>query len=70
MTACFEDDTNTNAPGGTSKQCHAHMAVGVVQCGEFLLWRLPYAPDCDSGFCTTNSGLFDAGRRLQATRRG
>lgn len=41
MAACFENDSNC--------QCYIATAVGVVMCDGFLLWRLPYAPDCDSG---------------------
>ena len=30
---------------------------GVVWCGDFLLWRLPYAPECGAAYCTDSSGL-------------
>ena len=50
MTACFDHD-NVN------HQCNYHAAVGVLMCDGFLLWRLPYAPSCNSGYCTTASGL-------------
>ena len=36
------------------------VTVGVVRCGGFLLWRLPYAQaggSCDTGYCTVPSGL-------------
>ena len=53
MTGCF-DDSADNKPGST---CAYHAAVGVVMCDGFMLWRLPYAPYCDSAYCTTASGL-------------
>eukprot|EP01051_Picozoa_sp_SAG22_P010674 SAG22_NODE_973_length_6217_cov_52.971723_3_plen_1437_part_00 len=59
MTVCF----------GRRQPCEdGHVTVGVVQCDEFLLWRLPYAPICGgSAYCTTQSGLSgssETGRRL------
>jgi hypothetical protein len=52
MTACFDT-------GGSPIQntCSYHLTVGVIRCGSSLLWRLPYAHDCTSGFCTAPSGL-------------
>ena len=47
-TVCFDD-------GGSP--CDYHVQVGVVRCGGFLLWRLPYAPGCNMAYCTTASGL-------------
>ena len=37
MTVCFD---------GGGDHCMYHVAVGVVMCDGFLLWRLPYAPSC------------------------
>ena len=54
MTACFDfgiDDA------GRAWTCGAPSQVGVVMCDGFLLWRLPYAPDCLSAYCTAASGL-------------
>ena len=48
MTVCFD---------GGSQNCEMARVVGVVSCGSFLLWRLPYAPECDRGYCTVASGL-------------
>ena len=53
MTACFDHST----PGYPNHQCYKHAAVGVVRCDGFLLWRLPYAPSCNTGYCTAASGL-------------
>ena len=50
-TVCFDFSDNNNYPFNT------HVQVGVVRCGGFLLWRLPDAPTCDSGYCTAASGL-------------
>ena len=51
MTAGFGDPEATPLP-------YQYVTVGVVRCEGFLLWRLPYAPDCQSGYCTANaSGL-------------
>ena len=49
LTACFNND-----PG---YECASRTMVGVVQCNDFLLWRLPYAPFCNWGYCTAPSGL-------------
>ena len=52
-TACFQ--------AGNSYHCRYHAVVGVVRCGDFLLWRLPYAPcehlvnTCGTGYCTMPS---------------
>ena len=35
--------------------CRSHVTVGVVNCGGYYLWRLPFAPDCASGYCTAPS---------------
>ena len=32
--------------------CGNNVPVGVVACDGFLLFRLPYAPDCYSEYCT------------------
>ena len=37
--------------------CGEPNQIGVVMCDGFLLWRLPYAPDCISAYCTAASGL-------------
>eukprot|EP01051_Picozoa_sp_SAG22_P024280 SAG22_NODE_6662_length_825_cov_2.140496_1_plen_153_part_00 len=66
MTVCFD-----YASGGGP--CHGHTTVGVVHCGDFLLWRLvdTAAADqrvnpnsagiggagCDHAYCTTLSGM-------------
>ena len=50
MTTCF---------GGDSEQtCGDYVAVGVISCEGFLLWRLPYAADCESGYCTVTASGF------------
>jgi hypothetical protein len=49
MTVCFHED---------SRPCVAAVEVGVVNCVDFLLWRLPYVPyNCDKAYCTAPSGL-------------
>ena len=55
MTACFDDS------GGDP--CYMCVVVGVVRCDEFLLWRLPYVPNCNAGYCTAPSGLFGGSGR-------
>ena len=51
MTACFVRPESMIT-------CDHYVTVGVVSCEGFLLWRLPYAPSCGSGYCTANaSGL-------------
>jgi hypothetical protein len=52
MKACFDQ-------GGAPFQCNVHATVGVVRCGAFLLWRLPWVRNdsCDAAFCTAPSGL-------------
>ena len=52
MTVCFNAG---NQNGGQA--CDRWVAVGVVRCEDFLLWRLPYAPQYESGYCTVPSGL-------------
>lgn len=52
MTACFSQGS----------RCDRYRPVGVVRCGDFLLWRLTsdwltYAPSCNLGYCTAPSGL-------------
>jgi hypothetical protein len=49
MTVCFDQ--------GSGYTCNHHVAVGVVRCDGFLLWRLADAPDCAFGYCTAASGL-------------
>ena len=52
MTACFV------GPDSQLGTCEYYATVGVVSCEGFLLWRLPYAPTCESGYCTVKaSGL-------------
>eukprot|EP01050_Picozoa_sp_SAG11_P027698 SAG11_NODE_7118_length_1190_cov_1.327223_2_plen_147_part_00 len=48
MTACFEYSRHP---------CDGHAAVGVVRCGDFLLWRLSYSTNCLIGYCTVPSEL-------------
>ena len=48
MTACFVD---------ALLPCGQHVALAVVACEGFMLWRLPYTPDCYSAYCTASSGL-------------
>jgi hypothetical protein len=65
MTACF-DSSDQGDPN--SQTCYRHATVGVLRCGGFLLWRLPYAASVDFGYCTAPSGLpGSSGRRLLAT---
>ena len=42
----------------SGQPCHFKDTVGVVQCDGFLLWQLPFAPNCGAGYCTapSNSG--------------
>ncbi len=35
--------------------CRSHVTVGVVNCGSYYLWRLPFAPDCACAYCTAPS---------------
>ena len=53
MTVCFDD----NHDGNGHPKCLEPVAVGVVMCDGFLLWRLPYTPSCAFGYCTAASGL-------------
>jgi hypothetical protein len=49
-TVCFD--------AGYGQTCNHHVSsVGVVHCGSFFLWRLPYMPTCGLGYCTVPSGL-------------
>lgn len=49
-TVCFDYDDDV----GT---CLTSAVVGVARCkAGFLLWRLPYAPDCSAGYGTAPSG--------------
>jgi hypothetical protein len=48
-TACF------NGGGGT---CGDHATIAVLNCGAFLLWRLPDASTCLLAYCAAPSGLF------------
>jgi hypothetical protein len=36
--------------------CVTHVDISMVRCRDFYLWRLPYAPNCWSAFCTASSG--------------
>jgi hypothetical protein len=47
MTVCFV--------GSGLGSCADYATVGVARCEGFLLWRLPYAPGCDHGYCTVNA---------------
>ena len=49
MIACFDE--------GSGDTCMNPVTVGLVNCNDFLLWRLPYAPDCNEADCTVPSGL-------------
>eukprot|EP01049_Picozoa_sp_SAG25_P020077 SAG25_NODE_6682_length_538_cov_1.735763_1_plen_148_part_00 len=49
MTACFNSGSMLGCGNG-------HVIVGVVRCGNFLLWRLPYATGL-SAYCTAPTGL-------------
>ena len=55
MTVCFDggNDGHRCSPGHTVK------LVGVLNCHDFLLWRLPSVHSCNSGYCTTQSELFE-----------
>lgn len=52
MTACF---VGFQGEGGGLGSCAHYADVGVARCGDFLLWRLPYAPGCTEGYCTVNA---------------
>ena len=52
-TACFSDYDGQN--GFT---CVDHVPIAVLNCGAFLLWRLPDAPSCPFAYCAAPSGLF------------
>ena len=57
MTVCF--DLAGYAPCGGG-----HVAVNVLRCEDFLLWRLLDVPQCGgAAYCTASSGLFDDGGR-------
>jgi hypothetical protein len=58
MTVCFDHSYQSIA-----LQCMKHAIAGVVNCGDYLLWRLEYAPD-GGVYCTEASGLEVNGRRL------
>jgi hypothetical protein len=47
MTACFDSRDEGS--------CADYAIVGVVRCEDLLLWRLPYAPSCESAYCTVNT---------------
>ena len=49
-TVCFD-----YCDPGYAGSCRSHVTVGVVNCGGYYLWRLPFAPDCASGYCTAPS---------------
>ena len=52
-TVCFDYSTPDSPDTGT---CLTSDIVGVARCeAGFLLWRLPYAPDCSAGYCTAPS---------------
>ena len=35
--------------------CGDNVMVGAVQCSGFLLFQLPYTPNCESAFCTATA---------------
>ena len=45
--------------------CGNNVPVGLVQCDGFLLFRLPYTPDCFSAYCTDHA---ESGERLTRMR--
>eukprot|EP01045_Picozoa_sp_COSAG04_P031697 COSAG04_NODE_5953_length_1448_cov_2.212009_1_plen_296_part_10 len=49
-TACF-----AYCDAGQAGPCRASRTIGVVNCSDFLLWRLPWAPDCACAWCTAHS---------------
>ena len=49
-TVCFD-----YCDAGNAGPCRAHRAVKVVNCSDFLLWQLQWAPDCACAYCTTHS---------------
>jgi hypothetical protein len=49
-TVCFDYSDPDDPDTGT---CLTSAVVGVARCeAGFLLWRLPYAPDCSAGYGT------------------
>jgi hypothetical protein len=52
MTVCF---VGSSGAGGGLGSCADYATVGVARCEGFLLWRLPYAPGCNRGYCTVNA---------------
>ena len=52
MTACF---VGFYGAGGGLGSCADYATVGVARCEDFLLWRLPYAPGCNHGYCTVKA---------------
>ena len=52
MTACF---VGFYGAGGGLGSCADYTTVGVARCEDFLLWRLPYAPGCNHGYCTVKA---------------
>ena len=60
MTVCFDHPKDpTDVLSGSNNTCQEHAVVQVVQCSDSLLWKLPYAPSCGSGYCTALQRLAD-----------
>jgi hypothetical protein len=53
MTVCFVSAQYSGS--GRDRPCSRYVTVGVLQCEGFLLWRLPYTPNCDTVYCTAPS---------------
>ena len=49
-TVCFVHSVSTRS-GIRDAACNDHATIGMVNCGDFMLWRLPDAPDCGTGQC-------------------
>ena len=53
-TVCFDGEQ-----GDAATTCLSHVTIGVVHCGDFILWQLPNVPNvtagggCPGSYCTT-----------------
>ena len=57
VTVCSDMNSPTDPKWMKPEYCDSPVVAGVVRCeAGFLLWRLPYARLCGSGYCTAPSG--------------